>query len=457
MSSDVHEGRPSARLPLAFWVGLGVPLAIVMIAVWQAHRVGLWLGDPSVHSGHRDVNQHLAQLPPISLLLGGVATVTFCVALAMMRRASARALQSRDALVSAFDAGRRFLPGFMVVQSLLVFGGLVGLLLFEVVHLADSPAHFRGDMKLVFIGAAFALALIWTGGKILWDTVRLALHKAEPVPIEIMGRALSPAQAPLLWKFVGEVAAVARSKLPDSVVVGLNEGFFVTEHPVVLASGGKVPPGRVLYLPLPFMAFLGRGEVAAVVAHELGHFTGEDTGYSLRFTPIYRGLVESILAITNEHDAEDDGGRAWLTAPASLYGKWFLNSFDEAVHFWSRTRELAADAFSSRVAGSAAIALALLRITVLQEIVEEALRQNHEAPPERREGVLAMVRRLVATRGLGDPGQHLEDHQAHPLDSHPTLKQRLDALGVTLTADLVARSREARDSGLLAELGLEAA
>jgi len=453
--------QPSSRIPLAVPVGLGVPLAIALIALWQWHRAGGWLATPAAQlpAHTRDGSQMLDAVAPTSLLLGVLATVTFCAALLAMRRAAAQAMRSRDALLAAFDTGRRWLPVFMVLQTLLVFAGLVGLLAFELVHAIGSPEQYRsnGTMKLVIFGGFVALALVWYGAKIVWDTIRFARREQTPEPIEIMGRSVSATQAPALWNFVRDVAQRTGARLPDSVVVGLNEGFFVTEHAVALANGQRVPDGRVLYLPLPYMAFLDRAQVAAVVAHELGHFTGEDTAYGLRFAPIYRTLTGSILAITNEHDANDDGWRAWATAPASLYGKGFLHSFDAAVHHWSRERELAADAFGSRIAGTEPAALALLRSAVLQPLVDEALTRNREASAERREGVLPMVRRLVAERGLADPREHLEDRQTHPLDTHPSLRQRLDALGVAITPELVARTRDTREAHLLVELGLESA
>jgi len=455
----MSESPSSSRTPLAFWIGLGVPLAIALIALWQWHRAGTWLADAPAYL-RAQIAATAALLRPVALvtlLLGTLATVTFVAALLAMRRAAAQALRSRDALLHAFESGRRWLPTFMVAQTLLVFAGLVGALAFEVVHAFDNPRLSGGAMKLTILGALVALALVWYGGKVVWDTFRFARRRQEAEPIEILGQSLSPTQAPLLWDFVRDVARRIGGRLPDSVVVGLNEGFFVTEHPVALANGQRVPDGRVLYLPLPYMAFLDRAQVAAVVAHELGHFTGEDTAYGLRFTPIYRALVGSIFAITNEHDEDDDGWRAWITAPASLYGKWFLQNFDEAVHHWSRERELAADAFGSRIAGTEPAALALLRSSVLHGLVEEALAHNREAPPERREGVLSMVRRLVAERGLADPREHLDDRQAHPLDTHPSLQARLDALDVALTPELVARTRDTRDARLLVELGLESA
>ena len=99
--------------------------------------------------------------------------------------------------------------------------------------------------------------------------------------------------------------------------------------------------------------------------------------------------------------------------------------------------------------------MALLRSAALHELVDEALTCNREAPAQQRVGVLPLLRRLVAERGLPDPHEHLEDRQAHPLDTHPSLRQRLDALGVAITPELVARTRDARATGLLAELGLE--
>jgi Zn-dependent protease with chaperone function len=449
---DSALGSPrAARLSRAFWVGLGVPLAIVLLAFWQWRRA---LGDPL------DPTHLLTKLAATTLAFGLMAAVIFCVAVVLLRRSAARALQSRDALLTAFDGGRRWLPVFMLVQALLIFAGLIGLIAYEFFHLVSNSnaAHLSsGAMKLVILALLFVLLLLWFAIKIVWDTIGLARRKHVTDPIQIMGRSLSREQAPLLWDFVAQTARRADAQMPDSVVVGLNEGFFVTEHPVVLVSGDKAPTGRVLYLPLPYMAFLRRDEVAAIIAHELGHFIGEDTRYSLRFTPIYRDLTDAILAITNEHQSDDDGWRALMTAPASLFGKWFLQSFDEAVHHWSRVREFAADRCSGRVAGTDAAARALLRSAVLQGIVDEALLRNREASAQRREGVLAMVRRFVGEQGLSDPHQHLEEHQAHPLDTHPTLKQRLAALGVAITPDLVAQTRDPCEAQLLVELGLETA
>ena len=447
---------------MVFVLGLGVPVAMTIIALWQWQRVGALPTVPVTslrYYGQRSpwVHDALALLAPLTLLLGVLATASFCAALVAIRRATARAMQSRDALMQAFENGRRWLPKFMLSQTVLVFGGLITLLSFEAIIILSRPGVSDGGVKLGVFLAMVALALAWYGFKMLYGALRQSERQGEPEPILLMGQSLAPHQAPRLWEFVREIAKRTDARAPDAVVVGLNEGFFVTEHPVALVSGQPVPEGRVLYLPLPYMAFLDRAQVSAVIAHELGHFTGEDTGYSLRFAPIYRSFLDSIFSITNEHDEKDDGSRVWVAAPVTLYGKWFLASFEEAMHHWSRERELAADAFGSRIAGTESSALALLRISGLHRIVDAALAHNQQAPAEERGGVLKMVRRLVAEHGLDDPQERLQDQQAHPLDSHPSLKQRLDALGVAITPELLARARDPRDAALLVELGLESA
>lgn len=47
------------------------------------------------------------------------------------------------------------------------------------------------------------------------------------------------------------------------------------------------------------MALLDDAEAAAVIGHELGHFTGEDTQYSLRFVPLYAGMQNSLEQMAN--------------------------------------------------------------------------------------------------------------------------------------------------------------
>lgn len=68
---------------------------------------------------------------------------------------------------------------------------------------------------------------------------------------------------------------------------------------------------------------------------------------------------------------------------------------------------------------------------------------------------MARVRQLARENGLGDPSDFLEEGQAHPTDTHPATRQRLESVGAALTPALLARARDAHESPLLRELGLE--
>ena len=365
-----------------------------------------------------------------------------------------KALESRAQLLATFEKGRKLLPTYMVVMVLLLFAAAIPMLVYEMMPILRHRNYSKGDVKFMLVLAGLALFLLYSGGKVLWDVWKASRKPMENEPIDVMGQSISRQQAPELWAFVDRVAGKTGAGMPDSIVVGLNEGFFVTEHPVKLASGSMVPQGRVLYLPLPYMAFLNAGEVAAVIGHELGHFIGEDTLYSQRFSPIYSATINHLVAISGGENHEE----SWmdvLRKPATLFGEMFLDSFHEAVRYWGRMRELAADAVGASVVSPQAIASSLLRITALAPHVVEALEMNWDQGQSAEGGIVGHVRQLVAAKGMVDPSKHLENRQSHPTDTHPELAARLDALGVPLTAELLNRAMDPQASRLLQEFGLE--
>ena len=163
------------------------------------------------------VHDALALLAPLTLLLGVLATASFCAALVAIRRATARAMQSRDALMQAFENGRRWLPKFMLSQTVLVFGGLITLLSFEAIIILSRPGVSDGGVKLGVFLAMVALALAWYGFKMLYGALRRSERQDEPEPILLMGQSLAPHQAPRLWEFVREIAKRTDARAPDAL------------------------------------------------------------------------------------------------------------------------------------------------------------------------------------------------------------------------------------------------
>lgn len=413
-----------------------------------------------LQGGSFDVNLTSRELQPtlalFTMVCSALALLWSIIGVLYQKHMGRKAMESRAQLLATFERGRKLLPLFMVVMVLLTFAAAIPMLVYEIMPILRHRRITNGDMKIVLVLAGVALFLLYSGGKVLWDVWRAARKPLENDPIEVMGQAVTRAQVPQLWGFVDRVVSHTGAGMPDAIVVGLNEGFFVTEHPVKLSNGTLLPKGRVLYLPLPYMAFMSAAEVAAVIGHELGHFIGEDTVYSQRFSPIYAATVSHIVAVAGGEDYEE----SWLDVlrkPATLYGEMFLDSFHEAVSYWSRQRELAADAVGAAVAHPIAIASSLLRITALEPHVSEALHENWDQGKAVEGGVLAHVRQLVKTKGMVDPSEHLQNRQSHPTDTHPELAVRLEALGLSVTPALLERAMDPSGSSLLQELGLEQA
>lgn len=381
----------------------------------------------------------------LSLLIGGLF-------LLRIHRMGRLALKSRADLLKIFHAGHVSLSPFLVVFSSLLFFAVFSALIYELIWIVMSKGVSIGSIDTILTGVTSGLAILFMGGKLVWNLAKTSNAAFTPAPLAILGRNISPQQAPQLWGFVKQVANRVQAEMPTNIVVGLNECFFVTEGPVQLSSGKDVPPGRTLYLPLPYMAYMSKAETAAVIGHELAHFTGDDTEYSLHFAPIYSHAVSNLQAVHRVRGQEFWG---WLTKPVLLLGEFFLNSFHEAVQHWSRKRELAADQMGARAASREAAAAALLRVSVLAPCVNQALATCWSDGKQAGAGVLAMTKQLVAEHGLGDPRDHLEECQAHPTDSHPTTKQRLEALGVPVSMELLAYAQDVRGSRLLVDLGLE--
>lgn len=396
---------------------------------------------------------------PAALAMTGLcsalaATLLGTLGLWSIRRAGRRSLASRDALLSAFRSGSRRLPWLLAALLLTTVLALASLISFETVHYLPSLMNSHNGRKLALVGTLISVALVFQSLLLQWKIFKASRQVFAHRPISIMGKPLSQQEAPRLWDFVRDLAAKAKATMPDIIIVGLNEGFFVTEHPVELTDGKTLPRGRVLYLPLPFLAFMKKTEVAAVVGHELGHFVGADTEYSLHFSPIHASSVNNVATLHDNDIAQKNG---FLVKPAVALGAYFLESFDLAIQHWSRKRELAADQFGSSLTSSETVASALLRTSVLAPRIDEALALCWNQGSRQGSGVLAQTRSLIEEKGLDDPRAHLEDKQAHPIDSHPTVFQRLEALGIEITETLLNQASDRQPCSTLQELGLEEA
>ncbi|MCP1510014.1 Zn-dependent protease with chaperone function [Pseudomonas marginalis] len=374
----------------------------------------------------RHINRILHALAAWVIGLGLLAALIGVAALAGTQWAGRRAQQSREQLLQVFSLGSRLLP-YVLVSHVVAMAATVALALsYEGLALWHIGQLGKGEVKLMgWLGviAAICLYSIW----LLLKQLRHMLVMFEPTPLEMFGRVVTAEQAPGLWRQVRELAGKLGALPPDHIVVSLALGFYVTSSPATVRPAETPLRGRTLHVPLLYLGLLSREEVDAVIGHELAHFVGEDTEYSLRFVPIYDGVSRSLETL-EQTMMDSDLIQAWLMRPSFLLGVFFMQHFDHAVNRWSRERELLADAAGGRLAGNAAAASALLRISVLQTPVEGVLLAHCDTPVEG--DVLNAALAALQGQELQAPDEALETHQPHPTDSHPSNGERLHALRV---------------------------
>ena len=310
-SRSQHWRHPAAALLL--------PLALVALGVWQASRVDgaaeafaqraerlqasvtrlqaaaardpnasiRFNGDPQSYPAERaasmvrDAQAELAhdalierarQYAAWAVIGGGAAALLAVLAcLAAATLGAARGRRSRDALVGSFEVVLRLLPPLLGLVAAGTAVAIVGGVLFEAGGVWFQDRISTGEIKLIFIGlvlAGGALVLAFNAIRQL----RRVLQAFTPDPMPILGRAVTPVEAPGLWTFLRGIAGGQGAGVPDNIVVGMLDGFFVTSSQVMLRPEEHLLSGRTLYLPAPYLPLLSRGEVSAIVAHELAHY-----------------------------------------------------------------------------------------------------------------------------------------------------------------------------------------
>ena len=351
----------------------------------------------------------------------------------LVRLAARRGALARPALVDAFDRVRRLLPFAMAVQAAGLALSLLGSVAFWLGALWFMSDVDENETKLAMASvAATGLALL--GAFRVLRQLRQISHLFEPVPSPLFALPVTEHDAPGLFALLHGLVREQGAVMPDVVAVGTVDSFFVTSSPRVLTNG-TVTQGRTLHLPLPVLAVLDRTELSTVLAHELAHFTGEDTGYSIRFQPVYFSLLRSVAAITPRR-----GGLDRLLHVHAELGAYVLQQFDAAVKRWSRQREFEADRAAVACGSADALATSLLRLGLVDGILRRRLHDFGGQPSTTPEDLAADLILRVNESGLGDPTQHLADRMPHPTDTHPPVRHRIEAVGVEIGPALLARA-----------------
>lgn len=357
------------------------------------------------------------------LLYGSVAAgIAASVLLLGIPMAARAAGDDRARLAAIFGPGAK-----VVLLSVALMVAVQGLVAAYGAYLLESEAAGRVHYFIVFIAI---------GGVIgAFQILRSGFTLAKPLRTYVLGERVTAQQQPTLWEMIDSLARKCGAQVPDNIVIGLQPTFFVTAAEVALFGTHTVLKGQTLYLSLPLLRMLDRLELDAVVGHELGHFKGDDTAYSLRFVPVYRGVGDALSRL-----GRGSGGASSIALiPGIAILTYFIEQFAVAERRLGREREIEADRNGAAVASSTAIVSALLKCATLDPIWQGITQLNIAELGEGR--VFFNLSTLFATAA----GRHLQgvnraetiaeiltSHQPHPTDTHPPLVDRARALGIDI-------------------------
>ncbi|NVB77439.1 MAG: M48 family metalloprotease [Kofleriaceae bacterium] len=323
-------------------------------------------------------------------------------------------------LTLAFRAGLALV--LMAIYFALAAGVIVGLCWVGQWFLRVLAA---GHGSIWFL--ALAIGSFIAAGVILWSTFP-RFDKFEPPGPEVTAE-----EQPALFAEIARICALTGEQLPRHVYLMFAMNAFVAQRGGIMGFGSQ----RVMGVGLPLMRVLQVSELRAVLAHEMGHFAAGDT----RLSPwIYKtrnaiARTEINLVRVARKAAEVATLIYWLFRIVIAPFKWFGIAFMRITQSISRAQELSADRLAARIAGpeqlvegfkkthGGSLAHQLFLSTELSPLVEDG-----RLPPV-GEGFSKFLETPLAAKMLEDVvAGALEDTDHDPYDSHPPLRERVEAL-----------------------------
>jgi Zn-dependent protease with chaperone function len=318
--------------------------------------------------------------------------------------------------------------------SIVVLVGIVALLLIFPLAVAGllvlviSSGHV-GGLALVLAKLGKAAVLLVPA---VWMPLRTAFEAVFTRLSAPSGTAVARAQAPALFAALDNMRLKMRGPRFHHVLINdeLNAG--VVQRPLFGVLGWQ---RNYLVLGLPLLETLTPEEAMAVVAHEYGHLSGAHNRFGAF---IYRlrhswGGIEDMAA----------QWRGWGGRALAKLLRWFAPRFNAYTFVLARAHEYQADVASVELVGADAAKTALVRVAVASRRYsafwqrQMARHERNATPPELAYDVWARVApsALAHTTQTTQYLQSALAEQTGCADTHPSLADRLAALGVAGAAD----------------------
>lgn len=295
----------------------------------------------------------------------------------------------------------------MVGFYLLALGIVVGL---AIAVLQVNSSQPIGVSWRLFILAALAIYAIVRG------IIPRRQKFVEPGP------RLAPDEQPELFEEIRRTAEATDSAIPEDVYLAPDVNAAVAHVGGVLGIGAR----PIMILGLPLIAVLNVSELRGVIAHEFGHYVGGET----KLAPLIYRTRDAIARTVFGLATSTQGFQQLLSFPFLWYGRLYLRA-TQAV---SRRQELDADRMAARVAGGTSMESGLVKIHAAGLAFGSYLNELgamlfHGSLPPVAEGFSRFLEGSETRAALDRATEEeLRQDTFDPYESHPPLRQRLDAL-----------------------------
>jgi len=269
-------------------------------------------------------------------------------------------------------------------------------------------------VKIIGIIAIFALIAIFL--------IIKAIFTKTGGDFEISGESLDRDSAPWMWNELESLCAKLETSPPDQIIAGIDDNFFVTEQNIKVEE--HTYKGRSLFISLSLLKQLSEQQASAVIAHEMAHFSGDDTMYSSKIAPLLQRFNVYLINLY-------EGG---LSIPVYYFMLAFRNLFEVSLGQVSREREFRADKIAARHTSKDDIASALIKISAYSKYrneIEATLFKQEEKLEQTN--IKEQIDDGFSTYLEGLDKEELNnDPTSHPFDSHPPQAERFEALEATM-------------------------
>jgi len=309
-----------------------------------------------------------------------------------------------------------FLAALGYSYILLVLAVLLALLIGGILLMLHAHRFNAWLIKILFLLGVFAFLI----ARALW------VQFPRPEGIEIQRQ-----EAPRLFAMMDEMIAALKAPRFHHVMLDHDFNCAVLQRPRLGVLGWQE---NYLLLGLPFMQALPPEQFRAVVAHELGHLSGNHSRFSAW---IYRVRQTWAQLLTNLEENNHSG--AVIFEP---FLNWYVPFFNAYSFVLARADEYVADRCAAELAGASTAAQALINTQVKGAFLENNFwpevykRVDVESDPP--PAVFSTM--FHSLRSAAQPTESAVwiatalKEKTDYADTHPSLADRLAALGHPLAA-----------------------